>query len=143
MKSCRQFFPMIGLPILFLTGSGCEKKLSLATVYKDETMQIQVDPDLHDPLWAAGRCGDLLVKCVKEQRDLDACVISVPSCRTLRPWEEMLPCCPTSCRDLYQAHRVAGMTPIDSYAYSFTEPGSKCYPGVPEAIRDDIRAVKQ
>lgn len=143
MKSYRHFLLITGLFSLFLTGSGCERSPSPTIVYNDKTMQVQVNSDLRDPLWAAGRCDDLLVNCVKEKHDLDVCVINVPSCKTAHPWEEASPCCPTSCRDLYQTHRTSGMSAIDSFDHSFTEPGSKCYPGVPEAIRDDIRAAKQ
>jgi hypothetical protein len=92
--------------------------------------QLEIDPTLHTPVTALGRCTRWIAACVDgATRSLDDCARSAPPCATDRPWEEVSACCPTACFEAYQAARRAGAEPLAAARGTYFADGS-CFPGV-------------
>lgn len=96
---------------------------------------IVYDPSRRDPVTVLGDCTALITYCyAPPARTLDACIVSVPVCRTSRPWEEPGICCPAACRDAYENLRRMGRPPDDAFdEVYFNQPD--CFPGVAELLR--------
>lgn len=92
--------------------------------------RIELDPSASDALTALGVCADLITYCVAPpDRSLDACVESVPTCATDRPWEEAQGCCPRACQQAYAEARTKGQKTVDAFEATFFG-ASSCFPGV-------------
>ena len=94
---------------------------------------LSVDPSLRDPIYTLATCAALIAGCVSSARSLDACAVSAPLCATSTPWRESLPCCPSACRDRFEAERSTGTESLTAFrSIYFDHPD--CFPGVLEML---------
>jgi hypothetical protein len=76
------------------------------------------EQDRPGPINVLAACGALVTRCVSPgERDLDACFLSAPRCRSLQPWEDkpFTHCCPEACWLAYKTNRQANMPPLKAF----------------------------
>jgi hypothetical protein len=96
--------------------------------------RLEYDPTVRDPITAVATCADLITYCYAPgQRSLDVCIHAVPSCGSPQPWNETVPCCPSACRDAYDAARHAGTASLAAYDRVYLAQPD-CFPGVSAAL---------
>jgi hypothetical protein len=95
--------------------------------------RLLLDPTREGPMQGYGRCAQLLVNCLRSGASVDACAVSVPSCATVRPWEEAGGCCPVACRNAYERARRAGTAPPVALREVYGRRPA-CYPGLRELL---------
>ncbi len=99
-------------------------------VYEVPGAQLQLDPNLRDPITAYGGCLDWVSFCVSPpDRDFDDCARSAPTCGTDTPWLEEAECCPAACFEQYAARRRSGASPLQSFGEVYGK-GATCFPGL-------------
>jgi len=96
-------------------------------------VSIAVGPAWKNSASALARCAAMVTHCVDlPTKTLDACMFSVPRCKTDKPWDEATACCPTACWDRYELLRKAGVSPIASFDQVLFV--KSCMPGAPALI---------
>jgi len=99
--------------------------------------QLTVDETLSDPITARATCMQLTTSCIQtpdtpDRRDRDSCVHSAATCTSNHPWDEAAPCCPSSCKELYEKLRKDGYSMRDGWMLVRT---SDCFPALPEFVQ--------
>lgn len=108
-------------------------------LYSQGPLNLETGPVIHDAIWAAARCRDLIAACVRQTHSPANCVTGARACTTETPWREPVPCCPTSCRVEFERLRAAGLAELDAMLGSYGLPGSACFPGVSDELRSGAR----
>jgi len=93
---------------------------------------MKLGPVIRDPVYAAGRCTDLLGACmVGEHLHPMDCARKVHTCATAEPWNEAAPCCPKACVDEAVRREASGIERELAYAGVFDQT-HPCFPGLLE-----------
>ncbi|MFZ5471981.1 MAG: hypothetical protein ACOZIN_21340 [Myxococcota bacterium] len=96
--------------------------------------RVELDPTVSDAITAAGACSELVTSCFDPgTTELDACVAQARGCSTSQPWTELLPCCPSACKEAYDTARAGGKEAFAAFERVFFLDGS-CHPGVRTAL---------
>lgn len=90
---------------------------------------VKLGPVIRDPVYARGRCIDLLGACMMgEHLHPMECARKVQTCKTAEPWNEAAPCCPQACVDEAVRREDSGVDRGEAYLSVFN--AKQCFPGV-------------
>lgn len=116
---------------------------ALATLPKDARGRIELggglvlDPDApRGPVQVLAGCASWITGCyAPDERSLDACWASVPTCASADGIADAGECCPAACLERYESRRTAGTAPDEATYVTLFGAGGSCIPGIPPAAR--------